>query len=427
VSHPHWGVAETFADGLFRSGYYQPAYVQGGVGGSLTVAADTAVFGGTLIASVVAGQKQQTLATAPAGASFVVNSANNIVEQGNDYTSYNVDDVTLSDAATALAVQREQAAGFTVDTNLATLLPSGSVAIPSSWLNSGLTNASLAANDRVSLPAGNNITMPAGGSLSLTANTVDIASSITIPGGTLTLTAAYTKTSWIQNADFRSSNDGLVGRSGLVAIESGVTLSTAGLWTNEQNQAGNSFVAPNGGTIGISSYFGDVDLAPGSVINVSAGAYETQAGAVTVGSGGTLTLAAGSVPHTIGTNDPSLSVGQIYFNGNALGSLQPGQLQGYGVAGGKVGTLNVSDTVVVTIVPKTQIGSALLTQLPQTTDDAGNAYSPLTVSTAFFSSGGFANIRLTAQSIVLPAGVTLAPQVSSLVIGNASAPGSPSG
>jgi hypothetical protein len=342
------------------------------------------VFGGTLIASVVAGQKQQTLATAPAGASFVVNSANNNVVPGSTYTSYNADDVTLSDAAAVLAVQREQAGGFTVDTNLAALLPSGSVAIPSSWLNSGLTNVSLAANDKIWLPAGNPIALPAGvwldqngnrqlTSFSATANTVDIASSITIPGGTLALTAAYTKASSIQNADFRSGNGGLVGGSGLVAIESGVTLSTAGLWTNERNGTGSTPVAANGGTIAISSYFGDIDLAPGSVINVSAGAYETPAGAITPGNGGTLTLAAGLVPHSLGTNDPSLSVGQIYFDGNALGLLQPGQLQGYGVAGGKGGTLNVSDTVVATIVPMTQIGNALLSQLPQAADDAGKA------------------------------------------------------
>jgi filamentous hemagglutinin len=428
VDHPHWGVTQICANPLIASGYFQSGYVQGGAGGSLTVAADTAVFGGTLIASVVAGQKQQTLATAPTGVSFVINSTS-----GNSQRTYNVDDITLSDAATALAVQQEQAGSFTVDTSLATLLPSGSVAIPSSWLNSGLTNVSLAANDKVWLPAGNPIALPAGvwldqngnrqlASFSATANTVDIASSITIPSGTLTLTAAYTSTSLIQNTNFTSGNGNLVGRSGLVTIEAGVTLSTAGLWTNQRNGAGSAFVAPNGGTITINSYFGDIDLAPGSAINVSGGAYETSTGAITSGNGGTLTLAAGLVPPGLGPPNPTLSVGQIYFNGSVLGALQAGQLQGYGVSGGKGGTLNLQDTVVATILPATPTGNALLSQLPQATDDVGNTYSPLAVSTAFFSSGGFANISLTAQGIVLPAGVTLAPQVSSLSIENASAP-----
>jgi hypothetical protein len=81
---------------------------------------------------------------------------------------------------------------------------------------------------------------------------------------------------------------------------------------------------------------------------------------------------------------------------------------------GNGGTLNLSDTVVATILPAIRFGNALLSQLPQAVDDVGNAYSPLAVSTAFFSSGGFANVSFTASGITLPAGVTLAPTVASL-------------
>ena len=419
VSHARWGVTDIYSSALRSSGYEQSGYVQGGAAGSLTVAADTAVFGGTLVASVVAGIKQQTPATAPIGASLTVNSTGITTAFGQQYTTYNAEDVTLSDDATASALQR--IAGFNVQTDLATLLSPGSVTIRSSWLNTGLANVALGANDKVSLPAGNDIVMPAGGSLALSANTVDIASSIIIPGGTLTLTAAYTRTSAAVNGNLTpNAADILVGRSGLVSIASGATLSTAGLWTRVS--ADSAFLAPNGGTITINSDYGDIDLGHGSVLDVSAGAYEKSTGAITSGNGGTLTLAAGLVPNH-GLNDPSVSIGQINFGGSSLGSLQQGQLRGYGIVGstgiGNGGTLNIRDTVVATILPATQVGDALASQLPQAVDDVGNAYSSLALSTAFFSSGGFAKVNFTASGISLPAGVTLAPTVGSLVIANA--------
>ncbi len=114
------------------------------------------------------------------------------------------------------------------------------------------------------------------------------------------------------------------------------------------------------------------------------------------------------------------SNGVVNFDGSQPGTLQAGQFLGYGAAygsnAGKGGTFNLSSTAVAVIVDPSQAGGALLSQSPfasnpQSKDDQGNSFSPLTVSTSLFSSGGFSSVGLMAAGITLPANVTLAPQV----------------
>jgi len=178
--------------------------------------------------------------------------------------AYSADNIILSDAAAATATQ--WTTGFTVGSDLNALFTANSAApnsvyVPSSWLNSGLRNINLAANNSISLPAGNPISLPAGASFSASANTVDIESPITAPGGTITLTGAYTTSSnYVTNP-----NSTLSARSGLVNIGAGVTISAAGGWTNDASNAppvavsGTPFavsggvIAINGGTITVNS------------------------------------------------------------------------------------------------------------------------------------------------------------------------------
>ena len=433
ADHPHWNETETYTDPLHMTGYYNPGYIQGGAGGSLTLDVAAAVLDGQVYAAVVTGPKQRTLATAPTGTALMVNSVNpNPTGVANPViigTDYNTDQIIVSDADTATAAQWVN--GFTIgagETALGSLLPTNSagttnsVYLPSSWLNSGFATIGLAANARISLPAGNSITLPAGGSFTAQANVVDIASSITVPAGTIAIPGAFTVTSV---AEMQTNPNASVSISaGLLTIAPGITLSAAGLWTNDVSGAPDAPIASNGGTITLGAY-GDIDLGQGSVLDVSAGAYESSAGKVTMGKAGALTVAAGIAGPALviygGPNVPDVSSGTINFDGG----LQPGQLKGYGAVGNG-GSLALTSYAVATITPANQMGGALMVQGAQAVDGLGNAYSPLAVSTDFFSAGGFAKISLTAAGISLPSGVTLAPVVSSQVMANPQAASAPS-
>jgi filamentous hemagglutinin len=438
VDHSHWGASETFSGMLGHGGYFAPGYIQGGAGGSLTLDVAASVLDGQIESTVVAGDRQRTLASAPQGATLTLNSVNpsppinpNLVTTGTDY---NTDQITLSDAAAAAAA--EWTAGFTigadgsqVETPLTNLLPANSagtknsVYMPASWLNSGFTTVNLAANGKISLPAGNNITMPAGGSITLKANAVDIESSIIAPDGTIALPGAFTLITANDMLATQNPNSSFSARSGQLTIGPDIILSTAGLWTNDAGATSLAPMATSGGKITLGAY-GDIEIGQGSVIDVSAGAYESVAGKVTMGSAGTLTITAGLAPPSKppDINDgialfPNVSDGVIHFDGG----LEPGQLRGYGGAGNG-GTLALTSYEVATITSASQMGGALMLEGAQATDALGHPYTPLAVSTDFFSAGGFASISLTTAGMNLPANVTLTPTVSSQLVVNPQAP-----
>ena len=426
VSNAHWGTTEIYRSPLTSSGYFSPGYVQGGAGGSLTLLVQAAVLGGQIDATVVSGVKQRTLATAPSPAALTIDNVDVLANLPLDWgTAYSAGSIVLSDTATATAAQ--WAAGFTVGADLNSLLTANaaapnSVYMPSSWLNSGLGNISLAANNTISLSAGNPVNLPAGGSFSATANSVDIESSITAPGGTITLAGVYTTAAANPNNPPNNPNGTVSAYTGLVTLGAGVTLSAAGAWTNDANGAATVAIATNGGKISISST-GNIDLGQGSVLDVSGGAYELATHGITAGNGGTLQLAAG-VPLPLNSNvQPGtesavvVPLGIINFGG---GALVAGQLKGYGVGGSAGGSLSLTSYSVATIGTPSTTGGALMVEPPAATDFAGNVYHPLAISTDFFSAGGFSNISLTAAGITLPADVTLAPTVSSLALTNLS-------
>ena len=337
VDHAHWGVTETYGSTFSSSAQMQPGYIQGGAGGSLTLAASSAVMGGSLYSSVVTGERQLTLASAPAGAALFVNSTN--TPPATDYFSaayFDADQITLSDTAVATASQ--SAAGFNIATDLDTLLgsnatPAGLVYLPLTWINSGLKTVSLGANDKILLPAGNAVVLPTGGRFSANAATVEIESSISAQGGSILLTGGYTQHSPQVDAVLPPTNlNGTISAAGsLVTIGAGIALSTAGTWTDDVGVTAGTPTAINGGTITLASY-GDIQIGQGSVLDVSGGGHRMSAGKITGGNGGALTIAAGAAP----TLNTSLTyTGAKLFivplgHADFVGGLVAGQLKGYG-------------------------------------------------------------------------------------------------
>src|SRR5262249_753801 len=153
------------------------------------------------------------------------------------------------------------------------LLPTNSVGttrsvyLPSSWLESGFTSVSLGANGRIALAAGNNITLPAGGSFTAKADSIDIESSIIVPNRTIWMPGVFT----LASADALSANipvnpnSTISYSSGNLTIGAGITLSTAGLWTNDSSGTTLAPIAANGGPGITLGAYGDIDIGQGSV------------------------------------------------------------------------------------------------------------------------------------------------------------------
>ena len=443
------GASETYTSPLRSSGYEQPSYIQGGAGGSLNLEVQAAVLDGQLYAGVVSGEKQRTAATAPGATSLSVNGTNLATWLSLIYgTAYDTDNIFLSDAAATTATG--WVLGFDIhasdlDSIIAAKQPgdvsANSVYLPASWLNSGLGSVSLAANSNIVLPAGNPITLPAFGSFSASAGNVDVESAITAPSGIIALSAVFTASSTsnvnLTTAAGGNPNGTVSATSGLVSIGAGVALSAAGAWTNDADGPAVGAIAANGNTISISST-NDIDIGLGSMLDVSGGGYESPAGKITAGNGGTITLAAASplIPSPTLPLGTTLPVQAPLGSVNFAGGLQPGQFKGYGTIGsssvGSGGTLDLTsvaaisngstDPVVAAITPAADMGGALLSNGAPALDVAGNSFLELNISTAFFSSGGFATVGVTAAGIGLKAGVVLNPTVETLAIGIRSAP-----
>nr|WP_246781458.1 filamentous hemagglutinin N-terminal domain-containing protein [Rhodoblastus sphagnicola] len=68
VNHPHWGVTETYDNGLLATGYYKPGYLDGISAGSLSVTAGTPILEGATLASAWTSPYQAQLALSDTGA-----------------------------------------------------------------------------------------------------------------------------------------------------------------------------------------------------------------------------------------------------------------------------------------------------------------------------------------------------------------------
>ena len=62
VDDTKWGVTQTFGNALVGGPYYDPGYIQGGNGGSLSISAPSMALDGNLLANAFAGSRQRTIA-----------------------------------------------------------------------------------------------------------------------------------------------------------------------------------------------------------------------------------------------------------------------------------------------------------------------------------------------------------------------------
>ncbi|ROM69682.1 hemagglutinin [Pseudomonas brassicacearum] len=163
-----------------------------------------------------------------------------------------------------------------------------------------------------------------GGDITLYAPQVDVNADLTARGGRIALGNVLKQ---VRTDNFKIEDVVLspaVGQRAKVTLAEGVTLDTAGRWSNllldGADRQGLPFI--NGGSVSVRSG-GDIDVRQGSVIDVSSGAAVMADGKTRGGKGGDLTLTAG------------LSA----FSDNGALNLE-GELRGTGVSGG--GTLKLA-------------------------------------------------------------------------------------
>lgn len=387
-----WGVKDVLpTPGLSA---YQPGYVQGAPAGSVQIAAPNMVLQGSLLGSAVNGMYQRTPSTAVPGGQLIIGIPGGV---GNSGTTppldYFAPAVQLTTTPTPIIVADD-----------ASLPGRLTLDLPVSYLTtSGFTSTKIYSDYGVILPSGTPLTLPPGSTFAVDAARVDVLSSITDAGGTLSF----------QNVDNVGSEGGITQRPG-VYIGDGVTLDVRGLWTNDLFPS--STIPPlsatwqNGGSITLGteilngallSFGNDVSL------RTSGGAWLDATGSTIAGTGGSLTLNAAATG------------GGLLVGSNLA-------IDGFGVNGAQGGTFSLG-------VPQIEIGSTGAGWITaQQANVANTSGSVVGLRPSLFSDFGFQNFNINALGLVaagapttntltLDAGTTLAATVSSLTLGSRTA------
>jgi filamentous hemagglutinin len=398
-----WGVTQTYQT---TPSYYSPGYVQGYDAGTLKLSAPAFIFDGTVSASTVVGpyQTQPTTATdsstwvqdttstgtttysmyrpydeVPAGATLLIGTPTGAA-QPNDFV---VGNVTVTPGQVLPGLQNADGSAFDPLTDPLPASFTASTLQPS--LLDQFQNVGIYSNGSLTEAQGVTLSFSPGGDFTARAGSIDIAGSINVPSGTISLTA---------EPSYAETETGGLGIDTTLTLGPAASLTAMGEWINDSTA-----LYPNGNTAPVYIKGGSVsliasspndpsattsmDLDPGSVIDVSGGAQLTSSGTLVAGTGGSITI------------DASTSLpGPSTLTGSPMSptSLELGAtLRGYGLYDG--GSLSISAAGVCIAASNCSGGSptAMLWLTPQ-----------------FFNSGGFASYSVTADQ----KGLTLAPGMS---------------
>jgi filamentous hemagglutinin family protein len=304
-------------------------YTQGSNAGTIQIYASAAALGGTLLGQTTPGTQQR--GALPLGGQLRIgsqNAANLDSEAGIQRPN-----ILLAGSAQALAQGLSSALQSSQTTGNAP-----TIALNTNGLQAGgFTRLDLTSDGAVELAPGTPLNLGPGGSLTIRANAIAIDSSITAPGGSVSLlqrpltglpggdNSAADELRQVQALSLESIDSPAFGS---LILAPGTALSTAGLWTNDSLLPASSVptapVVLNGGT-GITLSATRVDVS-GSTFDVSSGAWLKQSGQFVGGSGGSLSITAlPPAPALVGAPaSPQLLLGSDFAS----------RIAGYGVTAG---------------------------------------------------------------------------------------------
>lgn len=361
-THSKWGVTKTFGLALAPTGgYTSKPYVQGADAGSIAITAPSIALDGNLEGGTVVGPRQfrasKLSSSLPrsAGLSLAFHGQDNTLPA--PLTTYAANEIVTR--AEGLPVP----ADFSTDA-LGSAVPLGESRRgvfrfdPSLLTRKGFGRVSIE-NEVGSITVPEDVTLRAveGGSISFKAARVDVQGRVLSPGGSLSFTAYNISpyTAALIGASADPATPPARAGQGVFQLGGSGVLSTAGSIIDDRSTGAAAQSGPfskNGGSITIAAL--DVDLAKGSVIDVSGGVSIAADGSYEYGDGGAVSIKAGQDP----------GVGSVLGGRLRLGA----ELKGF--AGGAAGTLTLQSRVVE--VGKTQrYGDSLL------------------LTSEFFRSGGF--------------------------------------
>ena len=361
-----WGVTETFAHPIALNGrHWEPAYTQGANAGEVSIAAPAMALDGELLGLTVQGERQRESGPTPGSLALTFTAQDPshslylpFAPTPPDITFARVpglaqaDDFSVDEEGNPKALRSDRLKSLQLSPDLLTESGFGSLTIS----NPGGT---------ITLPGGVDLHAPDGGKVSFAASNLEIAGDIIVPGGEISLTAFNIAPGLFQRLRAQTEPPPQtpppnVGR-GVINVQSGVTLSTAGLIVDERPGRAANVDAPltlDGGKISLVGY--DVLLGKGSVLDVSGGVQMDGEGHTHWGDAGSISVKAGQDPNVLSVIGGRLELG--------------GDLRGY--AGNRyAGSLEIQ-------APLVQVG--------------GNALRPdsLVLAPEFFSKGGFGNFAI---------------------------------
>jgi filamentous hemagglutinin family protein len=379
-----WNISETFLLSQLGGATYSSADVAGASAGTISIIATSGALEGELRTNVTAGNKQLASNKLAAGGGLIV---------GDSTTATTTQNYVLSTAVLGSGIAL--AADFTPSSPLPANL-TNKLYLPSSlfkgnsmdggnFVQQGFSSVGIFTNDSISLGAGQSIVLPGQGSLTLTSRAIDIEGTLSVPAGSITLSAAPTSSGTPLSVTVGSSGALLARGQWMNQTPAGVSVAGASAFLPGSVNGGS--IKVGAGTVsGTTASSGNLLLAPGSVLDASAGARLSPSGSLTGGNGGTINLQAG--------------VGGMQLDGSSL--------RAAGFSGG--GTLSLT-------APSVRIGTPTGTP------------GELALNPSLFERGGFSQFNLTAASnVTLVAGTAIHPMDGeTLVLNRAAATSQPSG
>ncbi|MDD5348928.1 MAG: filamentous hemagglutinin family protein [Chthoniobacteraceae bacterium] len=302
-THAKWNVSETFTSPLLAQVHYEEGYLQGANSGSLSITAPGMALDGDLFGNTVMGPRQRSNAPAtgslalvfekddPSTSSFtrISPDAPNVTFQTGGRQQA-ADPFALDGSGAALGLRADRLADVILSPDLVNENGFGKLTINNSndvyGQAGGNGNAAW-----ITVAEGANLTAPAGGSITLISANIAINGSITVPGGSISLSAVDVSTSQAAVA----AADPLYNTArGNIAVGRGAVLSAAGLVVDDRASANARDLDPlvnKGGSITIAA--NNADLQAGGIVDVSGGVLISAAGKLSYGDGGSLTVQTG--------------------------------------------------------------------------------------------------------------------------------------
>jgi filamentous hemagglutinin family protein len=316
--HPRWHITQNFDNPLLTPAeIYEPSYTIGRDAGSLTIAAASGAIGGTIDAGVTIGSAQTGARPTGITDPFLLAQSvsplsgsleSGIYEGGSQYGTF----------AGSLFLSNVLITGSApVAPGLLSALPetvAGTLTVDGNTLNAdGLANITLYTAGGIAVAAP--VVAANGGTVTLGAQVIEDAASITAHGGSIVLTNLLPSSS----ATIASPISQIPGN---IVVAGGVVLDASGTWTNLQRDASDTSAEgyAAGGSVLIQGT-GPVDLAAGSVLDVSSGGVLSDVGKLIAEAGGNIAVSADIVPldfASLDLNGPVTYAAQ--FDGYASGA-----------------------------------------------------------------------------------------------------------